>query len=178
MAVRLRMALWELLAPCRPQLIRRTLPSPNNFALVVLNTFVLRLLWPFAAVDVAFRTHAKGCGLFNVVLLPGWLTVSASVALLDPAVYSQHAVFHAAPLVWRRHRMHRADLEFHVTTDLRFHPGDISISMLIKFATALMLGVAPVAVLTFEVVPNTTSIFDPAMFACRRGSGVRCVCSL
>jgi sterol desaturase/sphingolipid hydroxylase (fatty acid hydroxylase superfamily) len=158
--VLLLMALWELLAPRRPQSIRRTLRWPNNVALVVFNTFVLRLLLPVAALNVAFLAQAKGWGLFNMVALPAWLVIPAAVALLDLAVYGQHVMFHAVPFLWRLHRMHHADLEFDVTTGLRFHPGEIIISMLIKFAAVLMLGVAPVAVLIFEVVLSTTSMFN------------------
>ena len=154
------MALWEVATPRRPQSIRRRLRWPNNLALVVLNTFVLRLLFPFAAVGVAFLTQAKGWGLFNMVPLPAWLALPAAVVLLDLIIYGQHVLFHAVPFLWRLHRMHHADLEFDVTTGLRFHPGEIIVSMVIKLAAVLALGVAPLAVLTFEVVLNATSMFN------------------
>ena len=154
------MALWEVATPRRPQSIRCRLRWPNNLALVVLNTFVLRLLFPFAAVGVAFLTQAKGWGLFNMVPLPAWLALPAAVVLLDLIIYGQHVLFHAVPFLWRLHRMHHADLEFDVTTGLRFHPGEIIVSMVIKLAAVLALGVAPLAVLTFEVVLNATSMFN------------------
>jgi sterol desaturase/sphingolipid hydroxylase (fatty acid hydroxylase superfamily) len=154
------MALWEVVAPRRPQSIRRRLRWPNNLALVALNTVVLRLLFPFAAVGVAFLAQSKGWGLFNVVSFPAWLAILASVLLLDLTIYGQHVMSHAVPFLWRLHRMHHADLEFDVTTGLRFHPGEIIISMLIKLAAVLMLGAAPVAVLIFEVALNATSMFN------------------
>jgi sterol desaturase/sphingolipid hydroxylase (fatty acid hydroxylase superfamily) len=154
------MALWEALAPRRPQLIGRLLRWPNNFALVVLNTFVVRLLFPIAAVGIAFLAQAKGWGLFNIVPSPAWLAIPSAVLLLDLTIYGQHVLFHAVPFLWRLHRMHHADLEFDVTTGLRFHPGEIVVSMLIKLAAVLVLGVPPVAVLVFEVVLNTTSLFN------------------
>ena len=154
------MALWEVATPRRPQSIRRHLRWPNNLALVVLNTFVLRLLFPFAAVGVALVAQAKGWGLFNMVPLPAWLALPAAVVLLDLIIYGQHVLFHAVPFLWRVHRMHHADLEFDVTTGLRFDPGEIIVSMVIKLAAVLALGVAPLAVLTFEVVLNATSMFN------------------
>ena len=154
------MTLWEVLTPRRPQSIRRLLRWPNNVGLVVLNTFVVRLMFPFAAVGMAFLAHTKGWGLFNIVPIPAWLAIPGAVLLLDLTLYGQHVVFHAVPLLWRLHRMHHADLEFDVTTGLRFHPGEIAVSMLIKLAAVLVLGVAPIAVLIFEVVLNATSMFN------------------
>jgi sterol desaturase/sphingolipid hydroxylase (fatty acid hydroxylase superfamily) len=154
------MVAWELLAPRRPQSITRLLRWPNNFGLVVLDTFVVRLLFPIAAVGIAFLAQTKGWGLFNIFSVPAWLAVAGAVLLLDLAIYGQHVTFHVVPFLWRLHRVHHADLEFDVTTGLRFHPGEIVISMLIKFAAVLLLGAPPVAALIFEVLLNATSMFN------------------
>ena len=80
--------------------------------------------------------------------------------LLDLAIYGQHVIFHAVPVLWRLHRMHHADTEFDVTTGLRFHPLEIVLSMGIKFVVVVALGAPAVAVLIFEVVLNGTSLFN------------------
>ena len=80
--------------------------------------------------------------------------------LLDLTIYGQHVMFHAVPFLWRMHRMHHADLEFDVTTGLRFHPVEIALSMLIKLAAVVVIGAAPIAVLIFEVALNATSMFN------------------
>ena len=154
------MVVWELVAPRRPQSIKRLLRWPNNLGLVVLNTFVLRLAFPLAGVGAALLVQSKGWGFFNIVTPPAWLAIPAAVLLLDLAIYGQHVMFHAVPFLWRLHRMHHADLEFDVTTGLRFHPGEIVLSMLIKLAAVFALGPAPVAVLIFEVLLNATSMFN------------------
>lgn len=156
----LLMALWEFLTPRRPQTITRRLRWPNNLGLVVLDTLVVRLLFPFAAVGLAFLAQTKGWGLLNIVGLPAWVAVPVAVLLLDLMIYGQHVVFHAVPVLWRLHRMHHADLECDVTTGLRFHPGEIVLSMVIKFAAVLVLGALPLAVLIFEVLLNATSMFN------------------
>ena len=56
--------------------------------------------------------------------------------------------------------MHHADLEFDVTTGLRFHPGEIVLSMIIKLALVAVLGAPALAVLVFEVLLNATSMFN------------------
>jgi sterol desaturase/sphingolipid hydroxylase (fatty acid hydroxylase superfamily) len=154
------MILWEILTPRRPQSIRRLLRWPNNFGLVALNTFVVRLLFPLAAVGMAVFTQTRGWGLFNIVPAPAWLAIPTAVLLLDLTIYGQHVMFHAVPLLWRLHRMHHADLEFDVTTGLRFHPGEIVVSMLIKLAAIFVFGPAPIAVLIFEIMLNATSMFN------------------
>lgn len=154
------MALWERLTPRRPQSIKRLLRWPNNLGLAVLNTFVVRLLFPLAGVGMALLAQAKGWGLFNIVPAPAWFAIPAGLLLLDLTIYGQHVAFHAVPLLWRLHRMHHADLEFDVTTGLRFHPGEIVVSMLVKLLAIVVLGALPIVVLAFEVVLNATSIFN------------------
>jgi sterol desaturase/sphingolipid hydroxylase (fatty acid hydroxylase superfamily) len=154
------MALWERLTPRRPQSIKRLLRWPNNLGLAVLNTFVVRLLFPLAGAGIALLAQAKGWGLFNIVPAPAWFAIPAGLLLLDLTIYGQHVAFHAVPLLWRLHRMHHADLEFDVTTGLRFHPGEIVVSMLVKLLAIVVLGALPIVVLAFEVVLNATSIFN------------------
>jgi sterol desaturase/sphingolipid hydroxylase (fatty acid hydroxylase superfamily) len=154
------MALWELLAPRRDQAIRRRGRWPSNLGIVVLDTALVRLLFPIAAVGVALLAERGGFGLFQTVQAPPWLALVASVLLLDLAIYFQHVLFHTVPALWRVHRMHHADLEFDVTTGARFHPLEIVLSMAIKLGVVAALGTPAVAVLVFEVVLNATSMFN------------------
>jgi len=82
------------------------------------------------------------------------------VVILDGLIYLQHVMFHAVPALWRLHRVHHADLDFDVTTGARFHPIEIILSMLIKFAAIVLLGPPLLAVVIFEVVLNATSMFN------------------
>ena len=88
------------------------------------------------------------------------MAVIAAVIVLDLAIYFQHVLFHAVPALWRLHRMHHADLEFDVTTGVRFHPVEILLSMVIKLGMVLALGAPALAVLIFEVLLNATSMFN------------------
>jgi sterol desaturase/sphingolipid hydroxylase (fatty acid hydroxylase superfamily) len=44
---------------------------------------------------------------------------------------------HRVPLLWRFHQVHHADARFHVTTGLRFHPGELLLAL--PFGEALRL---------------------------------------
>ena len=132
-------------------------------------TLAMRVLFPTAAVGVALAGEARGWGLLNVTALPAWLEVGAAVVLFDLAIYFQHVLFHAVPLLWRLHRMHHADLEFDVTTGLRFHPVEIALSMVIKVGVVAALGAPALAVLIFEVLLNATSMFNYSNIRLRAG---------
>jgi sterol desaturase/sphingolipid hydroxylase (fatty acid hydroxylase superfamily) len=154
------MALWELLAPRRSQAIGRLRRWPGNLAIVVLDTLLVRLVFPIAAVGVAVLAQTYGWGLFHALEAPAWLAVIASFVLLDLFIYLQHVLFHAVPVLWRLHRMHHADLEFDVTTGARFHPFEILLSMAIKLGVVAAFGTPAVAVLIFELLLNATSMFN------------------
>src|SRR4051794_14940586 len=128
--------------------------------MVVLDAVLVRLLFPITAVGFAIFVEERGWGVFNLITLPHWLLIAASVILLDLVIYLQHVLFHAVPALWRLHRMHHADLAFDVTTGVRFHPVEIVLSMAIKLAAIAALGTPALAVLIFEVLLNATSMFN------------------
>ncbi len=154
------MALWEMLAPRRRQTIGRLRRWPSNLGIVLLNTVLVRLAFPVAAVGAALAAETHAWGLFHVLAVPTWLAVVASVILLDLAIYLQHVLFHAVPVLWRLHRVHHADLELDVTTGARFHPIEILLSMVIKLGIIAALGTPAIAVLIFEVLLNATAMFN------------------
>jgi len=153
-------AIAELASPRRVLKLSRWVRWTGNLGLVVLNTLVLRLLFPAAAVGIAVLAASRGWGLFNVIETPLWFAVLASVVVLDFVIWLQHVMVHAIPLLWRLHRVHHADPDYDVTTGARFHPLEIILSMLIKFATVLLLGPPVVAVVIFEVLLNATAMFN------------------
>lgn len=156
------MALWETASPRRRRDIPRLLRWSGNLGLVAINTALLRVAFPILAVGAAMLAAEQGWGLFNRIELPTWLALLVSVALLDFAVYAQHVIFHFVPWFWRLHRLHHADLDFDVTTALRFHPLEIMLSMVIKLAVVVLLGAPPVAVVVFEILLNAIAMFNHA----------------
>ena len=154
------MALWEAFAPRRPWSTSKVKRWSINLAIVGINTLVVRVLFPSAAVGVAWVADQRGWGLLNNLELPFWISVAGSIVALDLVVYLQHVLFHAVPAFWRLHMVHHADLDFDVTTGNRFHPIEILLSMLVKAAAVVVLGPPVAAVLAFEVLLNATSMFN------------------
>lgn len=154
------MALWEIAAPRRALTVSKAVRWANNLGLVIFNSFILRLIFPAAAVGVTVFAAEQGWGLLNYFEIAFPLAVLLSVVAMDFIIYLQHVLVHAVPALWRLHRVHHADLDFDVTTGARFHTIEIILSMLIKFATIVVLGPPVVAVVIFEVVLNAMAMFN------------------
>ena len=140
------MALWELAAPRRRLSVRKGPRWASNLGLVAINVFLARLLVPISAVAAAVFAESRGWGLLHQVNWPLWIEVFLAVLAFDLAIYLQHVMFHAVPALWRLHMVHHADLDFDVTTGLRFHTVEILLSALIKLAVVVVVGPAAVAV--------------------------------
>jgi len=153
------MALWEIIAP------RRSLAYGKkrwfaNLSIVILNSFVARLLLPMGAVGAALWAEQHTFGLLTFLPISDVFIIIIAIILLDFIIYSQHVLFHRLPILWRLHQVHHADRDIDVTTGLRFHPIEILISMLIKISAVLLLGVPVVAVIVFEVILNAMAMFN------------------
>ena len=154
------LALWELLNPRRALGTSKKMRWFNNLVIVLLDTVIVRLLFPLVPVSMALLAQERGWGLFNNLGVPYLLEVTVSVIMLDFVIYLQHVLFHAVPLLWRFHMVHHADLDLDVTSGMRFHPIEIILSMGIKLAAVGLLGLPALAVFIFEILLNGTSMFN------------------
>jgi sterol desaturase/sphingolipid hydroxylase (fatty acid hydroxylase superfamily) len=154
------MAIWERIAPRRPLNTPKKIRWFANLGLVSIDTLAVRLLLPIQAVGIALFAENHGWGFLNNISLPYWMAVVIGVAALDLVIYLQHVLFHHIPAFWRLHGVHHTDLDFDVTTGIRFHPIEILLSMGIKMAAVIVLGASAVAVVIFEVFLNATSLFN------------------
>ncbi|MGH1469818.1 MAG: sterol desaturase family protein [Cellvibrionaceae bacterium] len=154
------MALWEIAKPCRELSISKSTRWISNLGLVVLNSLVLRLVFPVAATGFAIFIADQGWGIFNNLSFPIVLEIILSLIILDCAIYWQHVIFHYSPFFWNFHKVHHADLDYDVTTGSRFHTIEIIFSMCIKFLAIAILGPSVVAVILFEVILNGMAMFN------------------
>ncbi|MEQ1627268.1 MAG: sterol desaturase family protein, partial [Nitrospira sp.] len=154
------MATWEMLAPRRKLTASKLCRWGGNLTIVALNTVIARLFFMGGVVAVAAMGQERGWGLLNLIEGPVWLEVAIAIVALDFIIYWQHQVFHYVPILWRFHMMHHSDLDLDVSSGVRFHPVEIVISTVVKAAAVLALGVAPLAVVIFEIVLNATALFN------------------
>ena len=153
-------AIWELRAPRRMLTVSKSLRWSSNLGLVAINTVLLRLIFPLAGAGMAAFCADNGWGLLNHFAVPWLIAVPLAVIAMDFVIWLQHVMVHAVPAFWRLHQVHHADLDYDLTTGARFHPVEILLSLLIKFATIVVLGAPVVAVIAFEIVLNGMAMFN------------------
>jgi sterol desaturase/sphingolipid hydroxylase (fatty acid hydroxylase superfamily) len=153
-------AICEILAPRRFLTTSKASRWVANLVIIGLNPLSVRLVFPVLPVAMALLATEHQWGLLNNVNLPYWLEVAMGVIAMDFTIYLQHVLHHAVPALWRLHMVHHADLDYDLTTGLRFHPIEIVVSMGIKLMTVAALGPSALAVLIFEVALNATAMFN------------------
>lgn len=154
------MSVLEALSPRRKLTTSKSVRWFGNLGIVLISTVTLRLIFPLLAIDLSLIAQEKQWGLLNNYNMPGWLEVVTGVLILDLIIYLQHLMVHTVPAFWKFHMMHHADLDFDLTTGLRFHPVEIYLSMGIKMAAVAVFGPSPLAVLIFEIALNATAMFN------------------
>jgi len=168
-SVFLVMAAIELGWPKRMLIASKKRRWLTNIGIGAVDTVVLRLMAmlavPVAAVAAALYAEQHHLGLLNQVAWPEWIKVVVALLVLDLAIWGQHLVSHKVPLFWRLHKVHHADRDIDVTTAVRFHPIEIALSMLWKIVVIVPLGAPPLAVFLFEVILNSTAMFNHANIA-------------
>lgn len=153
-------AIWEVLSPRRVLTTSKPVRWFSNMGIVFIDSLAGRFLLPIPAIGLAVLAGNNGWGLMNNMDLPLWLSITAGILALDLVIYLQHIMFHSVPILWRLHMMHHADLDYDVTTGLRFHPLEILISMAIKFSAIVVIGPSPLTVILFEIILNATAMFN------------------
>ncbi|MEO0681092.1 MAG: sterol desaturase family protein [Pseudomonadota bacterium] len=156
------MAAWEWLGPARGLAASRPRRWLTNWAVAALDTVIVRLLFPAAAVGAALDAQAQGWGLMNALAWGPWIEALICIVALDLLIWGQHVATHKIPLLWRLHRVHHVDRDVDVTTAIRFHPVEIALSMLLKIGAVYALGAPAAAVILFEVLLNGCAMFNHA----------------
>ena len=123
-----------------------------NIVLVRVFAYVPFLLW-LVYVD------EQGWGLSRWLGLFGWTEFVLSVVVLDLFDYAWHRANHRVPLLWRLHKAHHADTGMDVTTALRFHPGELLVSALMKALWVLVWGPSMIAWFLFEALVSLCAQF-------------------
>ncbi len=126
----------------------------------IIDVVLLRLIFPLFPVGIAFICAQRGWGLLNYYQIAPLPALITGVLVLDFVIYLQHRMFHVVPLFWRVHMVHHTDQDIDVTTAVRFHPLEIILSLLIKFAAVAVIGAPPLSVLIFEIMLNGAAMFN------------------
>jgi sterol desaturase/sphingolipid hydroxylase (fatty acid hydroxylase superfamily) len=132
-----RLSLHILVAALNSAILRLTVAAP----LLYLSDFVSRHEW----------------GLVSILGISGLPEILLTVFVLDMGDYWWHRANHRVPLFWRFHQVHHVDTHVDVTTSLRFHPGELLISGLVKASWIVLWGPSALGFAIFEALVTLSS---------------------
>jgi sterol desaturase/sphingolipid hydroxylase (fatty acid hydroxylase superfamily) len=133
---------------------------PVNASLWILNGAVIGVVCGACACAAARWAEGRGLGVLNVAPLPPWIAVCVTVAVLDLVSYGWHRANHVVGFLWRVHRVHHSDRRFTVTTGVRFHPGELLLSLPIRLTAVVLLGAPLYGVLAFELAFTVANLIE------------------
>lgn len=131
-----------------------------NVPLAALNLALTSGLCGGCACFVARWAEEVGVGLLNAFSAPIPVRAGISVLALDLTAYLWHRANHRLPFLWRFHSIHHSDQFFDASTAVRFHPGEILISLGIRVGAVLLLGIPVAGILAFEMAYAICNFFE------------------
>ncbi len=115
------------------------------------------LLQPVASWIVRDRV-----GLLQAVAWPRWLEVVLAIVLLDYTLWWWHWANHRVPFFWRFHLVHHADRDLDASTALRFHFGELALSIPVRAAQMIIAGVDPATLWLWQTILFGSILFHHA----------------
>jgi sterol desaturase/sphingolipid hydroxylase (fatty acid hydroxylase superfamily) len=90
-------------------------------------------------------------GILNQLKLPLWMALPAALLLMDYTYYVWHILLHRVPLLWRFHLVHHVDLDMDSSTALRFHFGEVLLTLPFRAAQVIGIGLTPLTYSAWQI---------------------------
>jgi len=153
-------ALAETFRPKRRLVVSTPKRWTHNTLLWALNVLVVTGVYRATGVVVATLVSSSPYGLLNGDAIPYAVRFAITFVLLDLLHYAQHRLYHGVGFLWRMHQVHHTDVEFDLTTGLRFHPAEALLTQGVRLGVIALLAPPPLAVLALEVASQVQDLFE------------------
>src|SRR5687768_2929188 len=153
------MLLCESFSPLRHGREPKLRRVARNLATGGLSLGVMTLLQTPILVPVSNWTMKHQAGLLNLVDWPRWLEVSIAIVVLDYTLWWWHRASHQIPFLWRFHLPHHVDRDLDSSTALRFHFGELSLSIVYRAVQIVVLGTDPFVVWLWQTILFASILF-------------------
>jgi sterol desaturase/sphingolipid hydroxylase (fatty acid hydroxylase superfamily) len=167
-------ALGLILLERRRPLRRATQPPDGrdlrNLAVAAAAGTTVRLVEDTTVIPLARWAARRRFGLLNRLGLPGWARLALGLALMDYTLYLWHILTHRVPLLWRFHVVHHADLDLSASTALRFHFGELALSVPWRALQVLAIGVSPRELKLWQQATLLSILFHHSNLSLPRGA--------
>jgi sterol desaturase/sphingolipid hydroxylase (fatty acid hydroxylase superfamily) len=131
-----------------------------NLSLAVLSSLAVAVTCGSCGFAAARYAGERGVGLLRLVDATAWIELPLALLSMDLVSYGWHRANHTVGFLWRFHQVHHTDEKFTVSTGLRFHPGEILLSLPVRLAATVLLGLSPLAVLVYEALFAAANLFE------------------
>jgi sterol desaturase/sphingolipid hydroxylase (fatty acid hydroxylase superfamily) len=139
--------LWaEWRRPLRQTVESKLLRAGRNLSVAAVGGFALQVAEKPVANWLTALVERRRLGLVKWAHMPLWLEVPVAVLLLDYTLYWWHVLTHRVPWLWQFHLPHHVDLDLDVLTALRFHFGELMLSVPWRAGQIILIGVSPLAI--------------------------------
>jgi sterol desaturase/sphingolipid hydroxylase (fatty acid hydroxylase superfamily) len=152
-------ASWEGIRPLRGYSQPMGLRWFSHFSLTLINSLLIRALFPFSVIMLATKAEEAGFGLLHAAALPQAVASIVALLLMDLGTWCRHWLLHRVPMLWRVHSAHHSDPDFDFTTGLRFHPLEACFTFIADVAVIALLGAPPVAVTIYLMIQAVQASF-------------------
>ena len=123
-----------------------------NAPMALINSVLLALICGACASALAVSVREENRGAFEILGLSYQFQVVLTVLLLDLVAYLWHRANHVWALLWRFHVVHHSDATFDASTAVRFHAGELLISLGVRLLVVLVFGLPVLGLIVFELV--------------------------
>ena len=121
-----------------------------NLAFAIVGGGAVALIYGPLVIGLAEQARQAGFGLLRWLHLSAWASALLAFILLDYTLWIWHLLNHRVPLLWRFHAAHHVDLDLDASTALRFHPGELLLSMPFRALQVALIGVDVPVLLAWE----------------------------
>ena len=129
--------------PLRRQIEQKETNTARNLLIASTAGLAISLFEKPVTDKLTALVEKRRVGLLKIFELPKILETALAVILLDYTLYLWHVLTHKVPFLWRFHQIHHADLDLNAATAIRFHFGEMTISVLFRAGQILVLGITP-----------------------------------
>jgi len=153
--------LWllERRRPLRRNVEPKLRHAGRNVALAGLAAASLQLLERPLIQLLTTLVEKRKLGLLKSLRLPTWLEVTLAVVLMDYSLYLWHVLIHRVPFLWRFHLPHHVDLDLDASTALRFHAGELVISIGWRVGQVALIGLSPLSLSVWQTFLMVSILF-------------------
>jgi sterol desaturase/sphingolipid hydroxylase (fatty acid hydroxylase superfamily) len=150
---------FEMRRPLRRQHHNKAKRDARNLAMAAMSAVAISRFESPLVRRLSQTVHRRRWGIVRLLGLPSWVEVGLALALMDYTLYLWHVLTHKAPFLARFHRVHHADLDMDASTAIRFHFGEMILSVPWRAAQVLLIGAAPLSLSSWQTLTTMAILF-------------------